>query len=95
MPPVEFLELLRTTAISCGNEPVVVDKLDELIGLTTLDDRDRLIEKIEQLDEDNTGLLKDLERLRAAAARVCWFDWSGNDNDAVVAIEALRELIKE
>jgi DNA-binding NarL/FixJ family response regulator len=29
--------------------------------------------------------------LRAAAERVCWFDWSDNDMDAVAAIEALRK----
>lgn len=29
-------------------------------------------------------------RLRAAAERVVWFDWSGNDTDAVAAIDELR-----
>jgi hypothetical protein len=31
--------------------------------------------------------------LRAAAERVCWFDWSDNDMDAVAAIEALRKAV--
>ena len=31
--------------------------------------------------------------LRAAAERVCWFDWSDNDMDAVAAIDALRKAI--
>lgn len=33
------------------------------------------------------------EALRASAERVCWFDWSGNDMDAVAAIDALREVV--
>lgn len=28
--------------------------------------------------------------LRSAAERVCWFDWSDNDPDAVHAIDRLR-----
>ena len=32
--------------------------------------------------------------LRAAAERVCWFDWSYNDEDSVAAIEALRKELK-
>ncbi len=32
--------------------------------------------------------------LRAAALRVCWFDWSSNDADAVAAIDDLRKLVK-
>lgn len=31
----------------------------------------------------------EIERLRAAAARVCAFDWSSNDDDAVAAVDAL------
>lgn len=37
---------------------------------------------------------RDIERLRALADRVCWFDWSGNDPDAVAAIDDLREALK-
>jgi len=33
------------------------------------------------------------KRLQAAAAHVCWFDWSGNDEDAVRAIEDLRTTL--
>jgi hypothetical protein len=33
------------------------------------------------------------EELRAAAERVCWYDWSDNDRDAVQAIEALRKAL--
>ena len=58
MPVLDFLELLRATSISCGNHPVVLDKLDELIELSLEDDRAALIEKIEQLDSENTELLK-------------------------------------
>jgi hypothetical protein len=39
---------------------------------------------------------EEIERLRvieAAAERVCWFDWSGNDADAVAAIEELRRAL--
>lgn len=32
-------------------------------------------------------------QLRAAAERVCWFDWSDNDMDAVAAIDALRKAL--
>jgi hypothetical protein len=32
--------------------------------------------------------------LREAAERVCWFDWSDNDMDAVAAIEALRKAVR-
>jgi Lar family restriction alleviation protein len=31
--------------------------------------------------------------LRAAAERVCWFDWSDNDMDAVAAMDALRAAL--
>lgn len=33
------------------------------------------------------------DTVRAAAERVCWFDWSDNDMDAVAAIDALRKAI--
>lgn len=33
------------------------------------------------------------DAVRAAAERVCWFDWSDNDMDAVAAIDALRKAI--
>lgn len=36
----------------------------------------------------------EIERLQAAAERVCWFDWSDNDDDAVAAIEALRRALE-
>lgn len=35
------------------------------------------------------------KRLRTAAERVCWFDWSKNDDDAVAAIEVLRQELKK
>lgn len=35
----------------------------------------------------------DQSALRAAAERVCWFDWSDNDMDACAAIDALRKAI--
>jgi hypothetical protein len=36
---------------------------------------------------------RDAARLRAAAERVVWFDWSGNDSDAERAIEGLRAAL--
>jgi hypothetical protein len=33
------------------------------------------------------------QTIMKAAMKVCSFDWSGNDPDAVAAIDALRELI--
>lgn len=39
--------------------------------------------------------IAEIERLREAAARVCLFDWSGNDDDAVAAIEQLRRTLEE
>ena len=35
------------------------------------------------------------ERMRTAAERVVWFDWSNNDSDAVYAIEKLRQALAE
>lgn len=34
-----------------------------------------------------------LRAIRKAAARVCWFDWSENDDDAVATIAQLRALL--
>lgn len=70
MPALEFLELLRTTSISCGNHPVVLDKLDELIELSLEDDRAALIERIERLDSENTELLKANFDLKDKVARL-------------------------
>jgi hypothetical protein len=36
---------------------------------------------------------KELYAIRQAAERVCWFDWSSNDSDAVASIEALRRAL--
>lgn len=56
--------------------------------------------EIDRLRSYNEGMSKiqvemeaTIERLRAATERVCWFDWSGNDDDAVRAIADLRELL--
>jgi hypothetical protein len=38
---------------------------------------------------------KALPALVAAAERVCWFDWSGNDPDAVASIDALRATLAD
>jgi hypothetical protein len=38
-------------------------------------------------------LTRERDAVRAAAERVVWFDWSGNDPDAVSAIDALRALL--
>lgn len=37
----------------------------------------------------------DREGLRAAAERVVWFDWSGNDEDACKAIDDLRRHLEQ
>jgi predicted nucleic acid-binding Zn-ribbon protein len=39
------------------------------------------------------ALTKKLNALNDAAAKVTWFDWSDNDVDSVLAIDALRELV--
>lgn len=36
---------------------------------------------------------QEIRQLRTAAKAVCRFDWSGNDDDAVAAIEALRHVL--
>lgn len=55
--------------------------------IANLSAHERFIESEEAIDEN--------DRLRAAAERVCWFDWSGNDSDAVAAVDALREALKQ
>jgi predicted RNase H-like nuclease (RuvC/YqgF family) len=70
MPVLDFLELLRATSISCGNHPVVLDKLDELIELSLEDDRAALIKRIERLDSENTELLKANFELEDKVARL-------------------------
>lgn len=42
---------------------------------------------------DTSTLLTCKSPLRAAAERVCWFDWSDNDMDACAAIDALRKAL--
>ncbi|WP_035670071.1 hypothetical protein [Bradyrhizobium liaoningense] len=39
------------------------------------------------------GVAQTKPDLRAAAERVCWFDWSDNDMDAVAAMDALRKAL--
>ena len=39
------------------------------------------------------ALRAEVERLRGAAERVCWFDWCDNDDDAVDAISDLRAAL--
>ncbi len=36
-----------------------------------------------------------LEKVLAIAEDVCWFDWSGNDADAVHAVDQLRLALAE
>lgn len=43
------------------------------------------IARLDRLEIENAALL-------AAAERVCWFDWSGNDDDAVKSVQVLRAL---
>ncbi len=49
-----------------------------------------LVKRIEALEAERLQ-----NPLRAAAERVCWFDWSGNDTDAVAAIDALRKAVAD
>jgi hypothetical protein len=48
-----------------------------------------LADEIDRLRAENEKLL----RVRAAADRVCWFDWSENDEDAVRAVAELRTAL--
>lgn len=46
-------------------------------------------------DEERIIMLEaEIERLRFAAEQVCWFDWTGNDEDAVTAINNLRAALR-
>lgn len=49
---------------------------------------------VEILNREKGELRADNERLRALASKVCWFDWSSNDADAVAAIEELRRALE-
>lgn len=40
------------------------------------------------------GKIDSESALHAAAERVCWFDWSDNDPDAVQAIAYLRAVVR-
>ena len=37
--------------------------------------------------------IKRLRAIQSAAQRVCWFDWSGSDDDACATINALRAAL--
>ena len=50
-------------------------------------------EEVEVIVEELVSLRAEVERLRAAAEAVIWFDWSSNDPDAVEAIENLRSAL--
>lgn len=47
------------------------------------------------LAKDRIDARRDLEPIVTAARKVCWFDWSDNDPDAVAAIDALRVMLDE
>lgn len=55
---------------------------------------DRMAAGLPCLPDPIRGDLAEIERLRAAAKRVCWFDWCENDDDAVAAIEELRHVLR-
>ena len=44
---------------------------------------------------DRADKMQRIARLVAAAERVVWFDWTGNDTDAVQAIEDLRRALRD
>jgi hypothetical protein len=46
-----------------------------------------------ELQERISTLVNENERLHYLAAKVCWFDWSDNDADAVAAIDELRSAL--
>ena len=48
----------------------------------------------ETITEDDVRIALAFLALTKAAKSVCRFDWSGNDDDAVAAIDALRESLK-
>lgn len=41
------------------------------------------------------GLAPKLDAVLIAAERVVWFDWDGNDDDAMQAMEALQVAVQE
>lgn len=51
-------------------------------------------EEITRLRAENERLRVRNEWLCRTAAAVCWFDWSKNDDDAVAAIEHLRDALQ-
>lgn len=60
----------------------------------TLDDG--LKREWRRLTVENARLEAENSRLRAAAGRVCWFDWStDNDPDAVAAVDELRRALEQ
>ena len=55
-------------------------------------------DELSRLRTENTLLRAQVEgaaKLREAADRVCWFDWSDNDRDAAAAIEELRGALRQ
>lgn len=58
-------------------------------------------EEIEELENEIASLRaaiaaqQDGAGIREAAKAVCWFDWSGNDSDAVAAIDRLRRALEQ
>lgn len=58
--------------------------------MTMLDDRDQLL--LATLRE-LAAKKAEIKWLRDAAERVCRFDWSSNDNDAVAAVDDLRRAL--
>lgn len=50
---------------------------------------------IRKLVEQRDAAHEKIARIRLAANKVVWYDWSGNDADAVLAVEDLRRALKE
>jgi hypothetical protein len=72
-------------------ETPMVDAEQERIRIHSDDDHDAFC--------DMANFARSLERRNAALTRaaeaVVWFDWSGNDDDAVRAIEKLRAALAQ
>lgn len=49
---------------------------------------------LDEMTAKAAALAEEVGRLKMAAERVVWFDWSDNDPDAVSAIEDLRALLE-
>lgn len=94
----------------CRREPcVAINRAVTVAAEASADLYARLQEQVETLKAELASAMKaadeyapralaaeaERDRLRALAERVCWFDWSANDEDAVQAIADLRAALQK